>query len=53
VLSPDSGELYCAPYGGGDVVSVPIKDAPNYTCFSPDDTQTLIEFIKRHKKVRK
>lgn len=45
-LDPSAGLAYCYPPKGGPV-DKHISDLPGYTCFSPDDTQTLLEWIKR------
>lgn len=53
VLDYESGVLWCFPYDGqGDEggYSVKLPDADNFTCFSPDDTRTLVDWIKRHSK---
>lgn len=38
---------YCAPAGGGAAVEYPLQHCDGYTALSPDDMQTLVEWIKR------
>jgi hypothetical protein len=53
LLDPANGVSYCAPAQGGDAVELPVAQMDNFTCFSPDDTQTLVEWIKRRSRREK
>lgn len=48
VLGVAEHACYCAPLEGGDAVGFPLEHCDGYTALSPDDTQILVEWIKRH-----
>jgi len=41
---------YCAPPDTNEVVVIPVGLMDSYTCYSPDDMQRLLEWIKRQQK---
>lgn len=43
----EDSRCYCAPAEGGGAVAHPLRHCDGYTALSPDDTQRLIEWIKR------
>jgi hypothetical protein len=45
ILDPVNNELQCSP-PSGEGFSLPITQAENYVCMSPDDTQALFNYIK-------
>lgn len=50
LLDPVNEAAYCAPAQGGEAVTIPLSGMENFTCFSPDDTQALVEWIKRRSR---
>jgi hypothetical protein len=50
VLDPAKGVGYCTSVKDGHTYRTQISDMTGYTAFTPDDTQTLTEWIKRHLK---
>lgn len=49
ILDPDAGLSYCYPPGKPSV-DKKIAELGGYTCFSPDDTQILLDWIDKHTK---
>lgn len=45
VIDAANKQLQCAP-AGEKAYSLPVEQADNYVCLSPDDTQTLLNYLK-------
>jgi len=45
VIDAQGNLLQCSPPGEASY-SIPIQQADNYVCLSPDDTQTLLNYLK-------
>lgn len=48
VSDPEGGALHCASTDGDKPFSLPIEKSGNYVCTSPDDTQKIATWMKRH-----
>ena len=49
VMDPEAGVMWCA-FSNQEAISIPIASTGNYVCYSPDDYQKILEYIKRLKK---
>lgn len=49
VSDPEAGVMHCAPTQEGmpPAFEVPLEKTGNFVCTSPDDTQTIAEWMKR------
>ena len=51
VYSPEESGAWCAPPESDEVVFKPNAVLGNYVCHSPEDHQSIVEWMQRHKGV--